>query len=268
MDKFLTFNHMKYITLFLIILVLVSFLYSQSSTPRQTTSTLIPSLKSFSTPSSKEIPIYCVNTNKPQLSLTFDSAWGTEDLDEILDILEKHDAKATFFVTGEWAQKNPEAIIKIFSKGHELGNHGMHHLHMPALTKEQITSEIQECDTILFNLTNKKPSLFRAPYSDWNDLVVQTARQLNYHSINQSVDSLDWKDYGAAAIVDTVCQHKNLENGSILLLHNGTLYTKDALDELLTQLEIKGYNFVLVSDLIYKDHYFLDHTGKQFPSKH
>ena len=87
---------------------------------------------------------------------------------------------------------------------------------------------------------------------------------MGYSAINQSVDSLDWKDYGVDAIIRTVCEHKNLENGSIILLHNGSLYTKDALDQMLTNIEQQGYSFTPLSSLIYTSNYYLDHTGKQF----
>ena len=93
------------------------------------------------------------------------------------------------------------------------------------------------------------------------------AHAMGYSAINQSVDSLDWKDYGMDSIIRTVCEHKNLENGSIILLHNGSTYTKDALDVMLTNLEQQGYSFTPLSSLIYTSNYYLDHTGKQFLKK-
>ena len=249
---------MKYITLILILSVLIYSIHDYNITS-----------ETISTDSltHKELPVYCVNTNRPVVALTFDSAWGTEDLNEILSILKNHNAPATFFVTGQWAKEHPDAILSISAAGHELGNHGMNHKHMPQLSTPEMEKEIRECHDIVRTLTDQEMHLFRAPYSDWNDNVVQVAHSLNYMSINQSVDSLDWKDYGIDAIIDTVCNHKNLENGSIILLHNGSTYTKDALDTTLTNLEANGYTFVLVSDLIYTTDYYLDHTGKQFSNK-
>lgn len=252
------FNYMKYITLILIIIVLIYTLQNHSKN-----NTIIPT----NAITASELPIYCVDTDKPEIALTFDSAWGTEDLDEILEILKNHQARATFFVTGQWVEEHPEAVLKISEAGHELGNHGMNHKHMPQLSKEEIIKEIEDCDEEVYQLTGKKMNMFRAPYSDWNDLVVDTAKELDYWSINQSVDSLDWKDYGVDAIIHQVCDHKNLENGSIILLHNGSKYTKDALDTMLTNLQSKGYSFVLVSDLIYTSDYDIDYAGKQFSKK-
>lgn len=248
-------NYMKYITLALLIAVSIYGIRNITGTKNTLTTS------SFYV---NELPVYCVNTDKQVVALTFDSAWGTEDLDDILAILKKHNAPATFFVTGQWAEKYPEAIIAIDSAGHEIANHGNTHKHMPQISKEEMAAEIQGCHNIIYNLIKKDMTLFRAPYSDWNDEVVEVAHSLGYMSINQSVDSLDWKDYGVDSIINTVCEHKNLENGSIILLHNGATYTKDALDVMLTQLEEQGYSFVKVSSLIYTDNYYLDHTGKQF----
>lgn len=248
------FNYMKYITLTLLLAVFLYGIRNISSPNAITTSSFY----------SNELPIYCVNTDKPVVALTFDSAWGTEDLEQILSILEKHNAPATFFVTGEWAQKYPEAIRSIDQAGHEIANHGNSHKHMPQISKEEMAAEIQGCHNTVYNLIGKDMTLFRAPYSDWNDTVVEVAHSMGYMSINQSVDSLDWKDYGIDSIIYTVCEHKNLENGSIILLHNGATYTKDALDVMLTKLEEQGYSFVKVSSLIYTQNYYLDHTGKQF----
>lgn len=248
-------NYMKYITLTLLIFVSVYGIHHTAVT-RNTVET-----SSFYV---NELPIYCVDTDEHVVALTFDSAWGTEDLEEILAILKKHDAPATFFVTGEWAEKYPDAIISIDSAGHEIANHGNSHKHMPQVSEEEMIDEIKGCHDIVYNLIKKDMTLFRAPYSDWNDKVVEVAHSLGYMSINQSVDSLDWKDYGVDSIIRTVCEHKNLENGSIILLHNGATYTKDALDAMLTNLEKQGYRFVKVSSLIYTDDYYFDHTGKQF----
>ena len=77
------------------------------------------------------------------------------------------------------------------------------------------------------------------------------------------MDSLDWKDYGVDSIVDTVCNHKHLGNGSIILCHNGAKYTAQALDTLITTLKDKGYEFVPLSQLIIRDDYHLDHEGRQ-----
>lgn len=220
----------------------------------------------LSTPIRNELPIYSVETDRPVVALTFDAAWGDEDLNDILAILDAHQAKATFFVSGDWVDKYPDAIQSIHAAGHELANHGTNHKHMPQLSEEAMRTEIMECHQRVYALTNVNMTAFRAPYSDWSDSVVAVAKSCGYSSINQNVDSVDWKDYGVESIIETVLNDPDLENGAIILLHNGATYTKDALDQLLTQLENKGYTFEKISNLIYTDSYTIDHTGRQFPT--
>lgn len=210
------------------------------------------------------LPIYSVETEEKVVSITFDAAWGDEDIEEILGILETHNCKAAFFVTGDWAGRYPDAIDRIYKNGHELGNHGANHKHMTQLSKQDMIDEIEGCHNIIKSMTGIEMTLFRAPYGDYNESVILAAKSLGYNTIQWNVDSLDWKDYGVAAIIDKVCNHKDLKNGSIILLHNGSKYTASALDELLTELEGKGYSFVPLSELIYKDNYTIDHTGRQY----
>ncbi len=248
-------NFMKYITLLLLLIV---FLYGIIHIT-DTTDTMTVSHINYS-----ELPIYCVDTREPIIALTFDSAWGTEDLNEILSVLKKHNAPAVFFVTGDWARTNPDAIRLINDSGHEIGNHGDNHKHMPTLSKKEIAAEIQGCHNAVYEITGKDMTLFRAPYSDWSESVVDVAHMMGYFAINHSVDSLDWKDYGTEHIIKQICDNTNLKNGSIILMHNGAKYTRYALDQTLTKLEEKGFHFVSLNDLIYNSDYYIEHTGKQF----
>lgn len=220
----------------------------------------------FSSPIRSELPIYSVETEQPVVALTFDAAWGDEDLADILATLEAHQAKATFFVSGDWVERYPDAVQAIHAAGHELANHGTNHKHMPQLSQEEMTQEIMDCHQQVYALTQTNMTAFRAPYSDWNDDVVAVAKSCGYSSINQNVDSVDWKDYGVDSIIQTVMEDPDLDNGAIILLHNGATYTSAALDELLTQLEDAGYSFVPISELIYTQDYTIDHTGRQFPA--
>lgn len=211
-----------------------------------------------------KLPIYSVETEEKVVSITFDAAWGDEDLDEILEILDSHNCKATFFVTGDWATRYPEAVEKIYKYGHDIGNHGANHKYMTKLSQKDMIEEIEGCHNIVKSITGVDMKLFRAPYGDYNESVILAAKSEGYSTIQWNVDSLDWKEYGVASIIDKVCNHSDLKNGSIILLHNGSKYTAKALDELLTKLENGGYKFVAVSKLIYTDDYSIDHTGRQF----
>lgn len=220
-----------------------------------------------STVGTRELPIYCVETQKPQISISFDAAWGNEDTQTILDILASHQVKATFFVTGGWVESFPDDVKKIYEAGHDLGNHSESHKYMTKLSDEEKTQELMTVHNKVKELTGYEMFLFRPPYGDYNNEVVTNARKNGYYPIQWDVDSLDWKDYGAEEIVKKVTEHKNLGNGSIILCHNGAKYTKDALDTVITTLQEKGYEFVPISQLIYRDNYHMNHEGRQIPDE-
>ena len=211
----------------------------------------------------RELPIYCVQTDEKKVALSFDAAWGNEDTQEILNILKNHDVHVTFFMTGGWVESYPDDVKAIYEAGHDLGNHSETHPNMSQLSNEQKTEELMLVHKKVKELTGEDMYLFRPPYGDYDDEVILNAKENGYYTIQWDVDSLDWKDYGVDSIVDTVVNHKNLGNGSIILCHNGAKYTKDALDAMINGLQEKGYEIVPVSELIYKDDYHMDVTGRQ-----
>ena len=213
---------------------------------------------------SRRLPIYCVQTEAPKVSLSFDAAWGNEDTNDLLSILAKHNIKTTFFMTGGWVESYPEDVKAISDAGHDLGNHSENHKQMSQLSAEECKDEIQKVHDKVKELTGKDMFLFRPPYGDYNDTLIEAANGLGYHVIQWDVDSLDWKDYGADAIVSKVVDHPHLGNGSIILMHNGATYTKDALEQVISGLTDKGYEIVPISELIYTENYEMDHEGRQF----
>ena len=227
----------------------------------------LPKLVSVSSSvNGRDLPIYCVQTQKPQIALTFDAAWGNEDTGQILDVLKKHDVHVTFFATGGWVEKYPDDVKAILANGHDIGNHSENHKNMSQLSKEEMKSEIMMVHDRVKELTGYEMTMFRPPYGDYSNEVIQTVREVGYYPIQWDVDSLDWKDYDAATIINKVCNHKHLGNGSIILCHNGAKHTAEALDEMITTLKNKGYELVMVKDLIYKDNYKMDVEGRQIPN--
>ena len=218
-----------------------------------------------STVGDRELPIYCVETDEKKIALTFDAAWGNEDTQQIMDILKKHDVKVTFFMTGGWVDKFPDDVKMIYANGHDLGNHSQNHKNMSQISDSEKESELMSVHEKVKELTGYEMFLFRPPYGDYDNAVVKTAKKCGYYTIQWDVDSLDWKDYGVDSIIKTVTQHKALGNGSIILCHNGAKYTAQALDSMITTLKEAGYTFVPLSELIYKDGYHLDVTGRQIP---
>lgn len=211
----------------------------------------------------RELPIYCVETKEPKIALTFDAAWGNEDTQKILEVLKKHDVHVTFFMTGGWVENYPDDVKAILAAGHDLGNHSENHKNMSQLSDAEKKEELMKVHDKVRTLTGYEMFLFRPPYGDYDNAVVNVAKDCGYYTIQWDVDSLDWKDYGVDSIIKTVTEHKHLGNGSIILCHNGAKYTAQALDTLITKLKEKGYTFVPVSELIYRDGYHMNVEGRQ-----
>lgn len=214
----------------------------------------------------RELPVYCVRTDKPQVALSFDAAWGNEDTQTILDILASHNVKVTFFMTGGWVDSYPEDVKRIAEAGHDLGNHSQNHKNMSQLSTTEQKEELMQVHEKVKALTGIDMDLFRPPYGDYDNSVVRTAKACGYLPIQWDVDSLDWKDYGVDSIIQTVTEHKHLGNGSIILMHNGAKYTAQALETVITTLQAKGYELVPISRLVYRENYTMDSEGRQIPS--
>lgn len=210
----------------------------------------------------KPLPIYCVDTGgEKRACLTFDAAWGNEDTQLLIDILGQYNVKATFFVVGEWVDKYPESVKALHDAGHEIMNHSADHAHFSQLSPDQIIHDITLCNEKIAAVTGVTPTLFRPPYGDYNDRVINTVNSMNIYPIQWSVDSLDWKNPGSDAIVKRVLE--KTEPGSIVLFHNAAPDTPGALPAIIEHLQAQGYSLVTVSDLIYTKNYTIDHTGKQ-----
>jgi polysaccharide deacetylase family sporulation protein PdaB len=211
----------------------------------------------------RELPIYSVDTTENKVALSFDAAWGADDFQKIMDVLDAHNVKVTFFMTGGWIESYPECVKTLVEKGHDLGNHSEHHYDMASLSKAKQQEELMSAHEKVKELTGYEMYLFRPPYGSYNNSLINTAYECGYYPIQWSVDSLDWKDYGVDSIIKTVCEHKDLGPGAIILCHNGAKYTAEALNTLLTNLEQQGYEIVPISELILRENYHMDVTGKQ-----
>jgi len=221
-------------------------------------------LPTNTTVGNRELPIYCVDTAEKKVALSFDAAWGNEDTARILEILKEQNVHVTFFMTGGWVNSYPEDVKAIAAAGHDLGNHSQNHKEMSKLSVSEIKEELTSVHNKVKELTGVEMTLFRPPYGDYDNDLVTTATSLGYYTIQWSVDSLDWKDYGVDSIIKTVVNHKNLDCGAIILMHNGATYTADALENVITGLKNQGYEIVPISQLIHTGEFHMDHTGKQF----
>lgn len=212
--------------------------------------------------STKELPIYHVATEEKKIAFTMNCAWEAEDIDSILDTLSKYKVHITFFVVGEFAEKNPEAVKKIADRGHEIGNHSDNHPHVNQLSLEKNREEIQECSKKIENLTGKKTTLYRGPYGEYNNTVMQAAKSQGHTVIQWNIDTLDYSGLTGEQMWKRI--KEKLAPGSIILSHNGTKHTADSLDMLLHRIiEENGYQVVTVSNLIYQENYVIDNNGTQ-----
>ena len=191
------------------------------------------------------------------------SPWGNEDTQTLIDILSRYNVHATFFVVGDWVDKYPESVKALSDAGNEVMSHSLDHAHFNSLTSEQIVSNITACNEKIAAVTGVTPTLFRAPYGEYDDHVIDTVNSMGIHTIQWDVDSLDWKELSADEIYERVTTR--VQRGSIILFHNAALHTPEALPGIIEYLIQNGYSIVPVSELILQGDYTIDHTGRQQP---
>lgn len=209
----------------------------------------------------RKLPIYSVETTDKKIAITFDAAWTNQDTQDLIEILKKHNAKATFFIVGDWAEKFPESVKAFHNAGHTIANHSDTHRAFSKCSREEIREEIVNCNQKLEEIIGELVTLVRAPSGDYTDQSLDVCKELNMTMIQWNCDSLDYTKISTDEIVNRVV--KGTSNGAILLFHNGVDNTAPALDKILTELSKQGYSFVSVEDLIYKDNFYIDHTGRQ-----
>lgn len=210
-----------------------------------------------------EKPIFSVDTQQPQVAISFDAEWKDDETDAILAALERHDITSTFFFSSVWIERYPDKVKQIYEAGHDIGNHTDTHPIMNRISKEDMRREIQRPHQLIKNLLGIEMELFRAPYGEYNKDVLDTAWESGYFTIQWDVDSLDWREYGVEDMYDRVVNSPRLTNGSIILFHNFPKYTASALDDIILGIQNKGYEIVPISDMIMRTNYYVDQTGRQ-----
>ncbi|MBR0414726.1 MAG: polysaccharide deacetylase family protein [Clostridia bacterium] len=211
------------------------------------------------------LPIYSVQTDKKQIAISFDAAWGNEDTPELIKILKQYNIKATFFLVGSWVDNYPNSVKDLAAAGHSIQNHSNTHPYLTKIAIDDAKREITTCNEKIQKLTGTAPTLIRPPYGDYNSEVVSMVENLQMYTIQWSVDSLDWMDISADEIYNNVVP--KIKSGDIVLFHNAAKHTPEALPRIIEALQKEGYEFVLIEDLIYKDDYKIDVNGTQMPAK-
>lgn len=173
--------------------------------------------------------------------------WGTEYIDDMLEIFSKYNVKATFFVGGYWASKYPDVLCKIVENGHEIGNHGYFHKQHSALTLEQNKSEIISCEKVVCETCGVVTKLFAPPSGDFGKATLSAAESLGYKVIMWSKDTVDWRDKNAELIFSRAT--KDAQGGDLILMHP-TRHTLQALENMVKYYLENGFHIVKVSDNI------------------
>lgn len=141
----------------------------------------------------RKLPIYCVETEKKRVAISFDAAWGNDDTEQLIKILGEYKVPATFFVVGAWVDKYPESVEALSSAGHQIQNHSNTHPYMTQLSRAQMIDELNACNEKIKNITGVMPNLLRVPYGDYDNSVLEAAESLKMYTIQWDVDTIDIK---------------------------------------------------------------------------
>ncbi len=138
----------------------------------------------------KQLPVYCVDTKgEKKVAVSFDAAWGADDTDTLLEILKNNDVRATFFLCGYWVDKYPDEVKKIYDAGHDIGNHSNTHPHSSQLSLEENKQNIMACHDKIKNLLGFDAFLYRPPFGEYNNTVLDAAKECGYYTIQWDVDT-------------------------------------------------------------------------------
>ena len=224
------------------------------------TLTSTPSPTSTSTPNpTPTLPAVLITSGdwvSPYVALTFDMCQDPlypADFDAaVVDVLQRYDVRATFFMGGDWMRTHPEETkLLAANQNFELGNHSWSHADLTQLNEEEIGQEIEQTEDMLFEITGKRSRLFRLPSGLYNDLVLHVIAEHGLYTIQwDSVTGDPDPNFDAATILAEV--QRTARKGSIIIMHgNGRgWHTAEALPSVIDYLKSKGYILVTVSQLI------------------
>lgn len=207
------------------------------------------------------VPIYSVETREKKVALTFDAAWGSDKTLKIVDTLLDSGVKGTFFLVGFWIEQNEDKVKQIAEAGFDIGTHSNTHPKMSSLSQAKMAEELESSMSKITKVTGESVKFFRAPFGDYNDIVLNTATNLGLKTIQWDVDTLDWKGLSGNEIFNRV--KNSVKNGSIILCHNNSDHILDALPLIISYLKDEGYQMVKLSELVYEKDYIVDNNGLQ-----
>ena len=184
-----------------------------------------------------------------KIALTFDAGSDAVGIG-ILDVLKKHNVKATFFLTGKWVVKYPSLAKRIANEGHDIGNHSYSHPDAVKTTTSAFKKDIIKAEEAIKSVTGRTPQpYFRFPFGSYNTAALKTAGEAGYpYSIQWSLDTIDWQQPATEVIISRI--KTGASNGDIILMHIGGINTPAAVDNVIPWLKAQGYQLVPLSDLL------------------
>ncbi len=197
--------------------------------------------------------LYLGDTGKKTIYLTFDAGYENGYTGQILKTLKKHNAKATFFLVGNYIETSPELVKQMVSEGHTVGNHTMTHPDMGAISdKEAFSRELGELEGLYESVTGQTmKKLYRPPQGKYSAENLEMAKSLGYHTVFWSLAYVDWNNDSQPTREEAFDKLiPRIHNGAIVLLHSTSKTNSEILDELLTRWEEMGYTFGSLTDLI------------------
>lgn len=209
------------------------------------------------------LPVYNVERTDKKCAISFDAAWGADKTRQIMDVCDRYNVKATFFLVGFWVDKYPEMVREIHERGFEIGTHSNTHPQMSKLSQSDVAAQLSVSSKKIYDITGTEVKLFRPPFGDYNNTLVSTAAEQGLLTIQWSVDSLDWKGLSAKEIATRV---QKAQSGDIILCHNNSDHIVEALPLVFEALALKGLSVVPVGELVYYDNYTINAAGKQIPN--
>ena len=186
-----------------------------------------------------------------RIVLTFDDGPHPKQTLQILDLLDRYDIKATFFVIGVNVKNYPGIVAQVQARGHEIANHTSTHTHASRLDMSALRSEITECEQEVYMQTGKHCTLFRPPEGAMNDGMRKVVKELGYTSVLWTLDTRDWAHTPPDQISDYIIQ--NAKNGDIILMHDyigANSPTLPALETFIPILLAQGFTFVTAGELL------------------
>ena len=192
-------------------------------------------------------PIYQGNTGKKVVAITVNVDWGEEFIPAMLEQFQKHEAQVTFFVTGVWAEKNPDLLKKMAEAGHSIQNHGYKHVHFNSLSSADAVNQIKKAEEVIYKTIGKRSEFFASPYGEQNRQLMSSVSSINYDLIMWSVDTIDWQRPSPDIIVKRVLN--KVHNDAIILMHP-TEPTVQALPEMLKGIKAEGYKMVTIDKIL------------------